>query len=102
NPLVVIKEKIQNLRNLVYDKDKVSLLREIKRLEKYAESYELFDELKEVYFCMLLASRHDSRKASYYQKLMNACEYKQALTDKLEQIFYMHLLDAPQDMFYKS
>lgn len=100
NPLVVVKEKIQNLRNLVYDRDKVSLLREIKRLEKNAEAYELFDELKEVYFCMLLTVRHDNRKAFHFQKLMDECEYKQALTDKLEQLFYMHLLDTPQDMFY--
>jgi hypothetical protein len=102
NPLVVIKEKVQNLRNLVYDKDKVSLLREIKRMEKYTESYELFDEQKEVYFCLLLTFRHDQRKAMQYKKLMDACAYKQMLTDKLEQIFYLHLLDAPQDMFYSS
>ncbi len=100
NPLVVVKEKIPNLRNLVYDKDKVSLLREIKRLEKNAESYELFDELKEVYFCMLLTVRHDNKKAVHYQKLMDESESRQALTDKLEQVFYMHLLDTPQDLFY--
>jgi len=100
NPLVVVKEKIQNLRNLVYDKDKVSLLREIKRLEKNAESYELYNELKEVYFCILLTVRHDQKKSVHFQQLMDSCESKQVLTDKLEQLFYMHLLDTPQDMFY--
>ena len=102
NVFVLTKEKIQNLRNLLYDRDSVYLLREIKRLEKNAEVFELFDGLKEVYFCMLLTFRHDNRKAVFYQKLMDVCENKQKLTDKIEQIFYTHLLDTSQDLFYSS
>jgi len=100
SPLIVVKEKVQNLRNLLYDKDTSSLLRESRKLEKKAKEYELYVELKEIYFCLLLTNRHDIKKTNYNQKIIEIYEQKQSLSEKMEREFYIHLLDESQDLFY--
>ena len=56
------REMIQNIRALVYSKDKSILLRQLKMLQKKCKSLELYAELREVYFCYCLLFRHDQRK----------------------------------------
>lgn len=99
NEVVKVKEKIQNLRLLVYSKDRYSLIRELRKLEKTCIQLELFDELKEVYFCCFLTYRHDHKKSAMYLKILESIEQKQILTNKLEEIFYSTVLDC-QDLFY--
>lgn len=99
NEVVKVKEKIQNLRLLVYSKDRFSLIRELRKLEKICIQLELFNELKEVYFCFFLTYRHDNKKSALYLKIMESIEEKQLLTNKLEEIFYSTVLDC-QDLFY--
>lgn len=99
NEVTKVKEKIQNLRLLVYSKDRFTLIRELKKLEKTCIQLELFNELKEVYFCFFLTYRHDNKKSAMYLKILNSIEEKQNLTNKLEEIFYSTVLDC-QDLFY--
>ncbi len=99
NDVIKVKEKIQNLRLLVYSKDRYSLIRELRKLEKTCIALELFNELKEVYFCFFLTYRHDNKKSEMYLKILNTIEEKQNLTSKLEEIFYSTVLDC-QDLFY--
>lgn len=99
NPLIIVREKIYNLRNLLYSKDQVSLHRELKKYEKYAEEYELYNELKEIYQCYLMSYYQEPKRAEQYQELITACYQKQRWRDELEQVFYMKLLEA-QDLFY--
>ena len=99
NEVVKVKEKIQNLRLLVYSKDRYTLIRELRKLEKICISLELFNELKEVYFCFFLTYRHDNKKSAMYLKILKTVEEKQNLTNKLEEIFYSTVLDC-QDLFY--
>ena len=99
NELIITKEKIQNLRMLVYSKDKFSLLRELKKAEKAALSLELFAELKEVYFCYFLIYRHDKKKADFYKKMASSNDSEQALVYQSEEIFYTNILNT-LDLFY--
>lgn len=99
NEVIRVKEKIQNIRLLVYSKDRYSLIRELKKLEKTCLQLELFNELKEVYFCFFLTYRHDNKRSKMYLKILESVEQKQLLTNKLEEIFYASVLDC-QDLFY--
>ncbi|HAD95828.1 MAG TPA: hypothetical protein DCG19_00400 [Cryomorphaceae bacterium] len=93
------REMIQNIRALVYSKDKSILLRQLKMLQKKCKSLELYAELREVYFCYCLLFRHDQRKLQKYQGLINDANEKQRLTDQLEELFYFRLL-VTQDLYY--
>jgi hypothetical protein len=99
NEVIRVKEKIQNIRLLVYSKDRYSLIRELKKLEKTCLQLELFNELKEVYFCFFLTYRHENKRSKIYLKIMESVEQKQLLSNKLEEIFYSTVLDC-QDLFY--
>ncbi|MCS6823166.1 MAG: hypothetical protein NZ529_02635 [Cytophagaceae bacterium] len=99
NPYIIAKEKIQNLRTLVYSRDKITLLRELKKYEKLATQYELFSELKEIYFCFFLLNKNESAKRENFLRLMNEQDVKIKNAYALEEIFYAYLLDA-QDLFY--
>lgn len=99
NNLVITKQKVQSLRSLVYSKDKVSLLRELKKQEKNALSLELFGELIEIYFCLFLTYRHDAKRSDEYLQLVRDFEVRQNLQFQIEEIFYSKLLDT-QDLFY--
>lgn len=99
NEVIITKERVQNLRGLVYSHDAVTLLRELRRLEKKCFELELFAELKEIYFCFMMIFRHDKKKVSQYKSLMDDAEFKQKTMMKLEELFYTKLLDT-QDLFY--
>ncbi|MGD1846944.1 MAG: hypothetical protein ACFB10_16260 [Salibacteraceae bacterium] len=99
NNLVITKQKVQSLRSLVYSKDKVSLLRELKKQEKNALSLELFGELTEIYFCLFLTYRHDDKRSAEYLQLVRDYKARQGLQFEIEEIFYSKLLDT-QDLFY--
>jgi hypothetical protein len=99
NTLIITKEKVQNLRPLVYSRDKFSVLRELNKLEKNAQQLELFSELKEIYFCLFLTYRHDREKSNYYLEKQRRYDAHQSSIYKLEELFYSKLLDT-QDLFY--
>ncbi len=97
--MVRIREMIQNIRALVYTKDKSILLRQLKMLQKKCRFLELYAELREVYFCYCLLFRHDQRKLQKYQTLINDANEKQRLANQLEELFYFRLL-ITQDLYY--
>jgi len=99
NNVVITKEKVQSLRVLLYSRDKLSLLRELKRQEKNALQVELFNELKEIYFCFFLTFRNNPKKAKKYAALMDEYDEKQGHMHLLERIFYSELQET-QDLFY--
>jgi hypothetical protein len=99
NEVIITKEKVQNLRGLVYSHDAQTLMRELHRLEKKCFELELFAEQKEIYFCYMLLYRHDKKKVSQYKSLMDDADFKQKNMMKLEELFYTKLLDT-QDLFY--
>ncbi len=99
NEVIVAKEKVQNLRGLVYSRDSVTLLRELRRLEKKCFELELYAELKEIYFCYMMIYRHDKKNLEKYRSLMKDADFKQQTMMRLEELFYTKLLDT-QDLFY--
>lgn len=99
NEVIIAKEKVQNLRGLVYSRDAITLLRELRRLEKKCFELELFAELKEIYFCFMMIYRHDKKNLEKYRSLMKDADYKQSTMMNLEELFYTKLLDT-QDLFY--
>lgn len=99
NEVIITKEKVQNLRGLVYSHDATTLVRELQRIEKKCFELELFAELKEIYFCFMMLYRHDKKKMQQYKSLMTDADFKQKTMMKLEELFYTKLLDT-QDLFY--
>jgi len=100
NRLIKAKEVVHSLRTLIYSKDPVTVIRELKRQEKNAIELELFDELSEIYFCFFLLYRHDIRKSVQYLKVKAEFDEKRTLHQRLEVLFYSKLLDT-QDLIYR-
>lgn len=100
NNVIVTKEKVQSLRFLAYSKHKLSLLRELKRHERKALKFELFNELKEIYFCFFLTFRNNPKQAKKYSTLIDEYEQKQRDMFMLEKTFYSDISEA-QDLFYR-
>ncbi len=101
NSVITTRERIQNLRMLVYLKDNTVLIRELNKLQKSCMAYELFPELSEIYFCFFLTYRHDRKKADYYDLLLQKSDINKKAFAELEKIFYTYMLDS-QDLFYFS
>lgn len=99
NNVVLTKEKVQSLRMLLHSRDKLSLLRELKRHEKKALEFELFSELKEIYFCFFLTFRNNPKKSRKYAALMDEYDEKQGNMYLLEKLFYAELQET-HDLFY--
>lgn len=99
NEVILTKEKVQSLRGLVYSRDAVTLLREMRKLERKCFELELFAELKEIYFCYMMIFRHDRKNMENYKSLLRDADYKQQSMMRMEELFYTKLLDT-QDMFY--
>lgn len=100
NRLIKTKEVVHSLRSLIYSKDPLTVLRELKRQEKNAIELELYDELSEVYFCFFLIYRHNIKKSEHYLKVKKDFDRKRVLHEELEVLFYSKLLDT-QDLIYR-
>lgn len=99
NAIIQTKERIENLRVLLYSPDHQLLQRELKDLLKKCNQYEIYDGVYEVYFIYHLLNFDNQKQRDTYAKLMAEAKHKAELFNNLELRFYKIILDF-QDVFY--
>src|SRR5690606_34012282 len=100
NEIVKTRETVYGIRPLVYSKDKQIIIRELKKLRSKCERLELYNELREVLFCLHLLSDHNSRQQKQLREEMDRASIRQNSLNRLEEYFYFSLLKTQELYFY--
>lgn len=99
NEVIKVKEDVQCLTSLLMNGDKDLLIRELKKLEKAANRFDLYPELKIINYCYFLINNRNSKKQANYLKLIEGLNKKIEISFEVEKLFYNKLIQA-QELFY--
>lgn len=101
NKLVELKQKIGNLRLLLYSENPELFLKLLEKLKKQAEELELIDGSREIHFCYWISEYCDEQRKDIHASKITQLEDQERLILRLEQLFYTTVFESP-DLYYYS
>lgn len=99
NKVIKIREEINNLRTLLYSNQPLLLEKKINDLAKRAAECEIYNDVREIYFCSYLLNFDDSKKREECLKKMHEAERNEIYFNELEYLFYKIIFHS-QDLYY--
>jgi len=101
NEFILLKERVDNLRILLYSREHPLLEKELKDLEQKCILYEYNEGLYEVYFCAFMLYYYNPQLQKKYRGLLVETEKKTAALKKMEWLFFEIIFEF-QDLYFSE
>lgn len=102
NEIIKVQEQIQSLVPLLLMGDNEILFRELKKLEKSAERYDLYNELKTIHHCYYLLSYNNTRKQEKILKHIEELNKKSEVSMEVDRLFFNKLIHGVELFYYPN
>lgn len=99
NEFLILKEKTDGLRALLYSNEHQILEKELKSLETKCLYFEDYEGLYEVYFCGFMYYYYNPAKRNIYKNKLHQTESKILLFKRMESLFFECIFEY-QDLYF--
>ncbi len=102
NEVIRVKEQVQSLFPLLMNADNDMLLRELRKLEKTVNRYELYPELREIHTCYYYLHMGDPRMQEKISRHIETATHKAEIRFEADRLFFGRLIHAQELFYYKD